>query len=108
MKKKGTTKKTRRKNPGKAKPEKATLSVTLDGVETGPGKKRGKPTAADIEECEKLLKDARKANPLLDAFLGFLKSVGFDTSGIKAVYMIPKPARKPPRKATVKKAKKAK
>lgn len=98
------------KNPGKPakakKPGKAKLTVKLDGMEIGPGKKRGKPTAADIEECKKALNDARKANPLLDAFLGFMKSVGFKTSGIKAVYMIPKIARKPPRKAPAERIKK--
>lgn len=97
MKKKGTTKKT--KKPGKTKAKKATLSVTLDGVETGPVTKRENPKSI-AKECEKLLKDARKANPLLDAFLGFLKHVGFDTSGIRAVYMIPEPARKTPRQTT--------
>lgn len=88
MKKKGTTKKA----------EKAKKGTAEKALPKKPGKKRGK-TAADIEECEKALNDARKANPLLDAFLGFMKSVGFDTSNIKAVYMAPKLARKPPRKA---------
>ena len=99
MKKKATTKK-----PGKSKGKTATLSAMLDVVETGSGKKRWKPAAADIEKCKKLLKDARKANPLLDAFLGLMESFGFDTSDIKAVYRIPKPAKRTPRK-TAKKAK---
>lgn len=108
MKKKGTTKKAEKALPKKtvkARKKTAKLSVTLDGVETGPVTKRANPKSI-AKECEKLLKDARKANPLLDAFLGFLKSVGFDTSGIRAVYMIPEPARKTPRKAPAEKTKK--
>ncbi len=106
--KKETTKKTEKAKPwkpGKAKAKTATLSVMIDGKEIGPGKKRANPKSI-IEECEKVLKDARKANPLLDAFLGFLKHIGFDRSEIKAVYMAPKLAGKPTRKAPAEKAKK--
>lgn len=102
MKKKATTKK-----PGKSKGKTATRSAMLDVVETGSGKKRWKPAAADIEKCKKLLKDARKANPLLDAFLGLMEFFGFDTFVVKPAHMDPGPAEKTPRK-TAKKAKKAK
>ena len=112
MKKKGTTKKAEKAKKGTAKRRRnskrwptcgssSMRSVPLDfGNGYQAGKERWKPTAADIEECEKALKDARKANPLLDAFLGFLKSAGFNMSGIRAVYMIPEPARKTPRQTT--------
>ena len=110
MKKKGTTKKPGTakkalpKKPGKSKGKTATLSVMLGGVETDPVAKRWKPAAADIEKCEKALKDARKANPLLDAFLGLMESFGFDTFVVKPAHMDPGPAKKTPRK-TAKKAK---